>query len=56
MWFGEITEKWMYNNNHRPHNALGGLSPIKFCDFSLNGNTPIKGKEIPLLDYNKSLS
>ncbi len=53
----EITQKWIYDyNNHRPHDALGGLSPIKFCDFSLNGSTPIKGKEISLLNYNKSLS
>jgi putative transposase len=53
----EITQKWIYDyNNHRPHDALGGLSPIKFCDFSLNGSTPIKGKEISLLHYNKPLS
>ncbi len=49
----EITEKCIYDyNNHRPHDALGGLRPVKFCDFSLNGSSPVKVKEISLLHYN----
>ena len=40
---------WLYDyNNNRPHDALKGLSPIKFANFFPNGGTPIREKEIPL--------
>jgi len=37
-----ISDEWLYDyNNYRPHDALGGVPPLKFLEIFGNGGTPI---------------
>ncbi len=45
----EITANWLDDYNRvRPHDALNGLSPVRYAKKFLNGGTPIEEKDISL--------
>lgn len=52
-----LTEQWVYDYNyHRPHEALGGLSPMMWkCGQSANSQKPILSDHITTSDYNSNI-
>jgi putative transposase len=45
----EITSEWIEDyNNKRPHDALNGLSPIRYTELFFNRDIPIEEKQISL--------